>query len=125
LPKIRFSDLPRDLWQHLLARVEERRIPLSDLRRLQAWVKSEPFATDADWYRTLSLSSCAAAVSAEKSGVMFQFFRDGVPGARQTPALPAADESGAIPKLEPGECEARVTVRQGPAATERGISFVV
>jgi hypothetical protein len=61
---------------------------------------------------------------------MFQFIRDGVPGAKQTPALPAADESGAFPmmisaKLEPGEYEARVTVRQGAAAAERGISFVV
>ena len=51
MPKIRFSDLPRGVWQHLLARVEERRIPLTDLRRLQAWVKSEPFAPDGDWYK--------------------------------------------------------------------------
>jgi len=51
LPKIRFSDLPRELWQHLLARVEERHIPLPDLRRLQTWVKSEPFAPEGDWYK--------------------------------------------------------------------------
>ena len=51
LPKIRFSDLPRGLWQHLLDRVEERQITLGDLRRLQQWVKSEPFAPDGDWYK--------------------------------------------------------------------------
>jgi hypothetical protein len=38
------------LWQHLLERVDERRIPLADLRRLQAWVKTEP-APEGDWYK--------------------------------------------------------------------------
>lgn len=51
MPKIRFADLPRGLWQHLLERVEERRIPLADLRRLQAWVGSAPNAPDGDWYK--------------------------------------------------------------------------
>jgi len=50
LPKIRFSDLPRGFWQHLV-RVENRRIPLSDLRRLETLVKSEPLAPDGDWYK--------------------------------------------------------------------------
>jgi hypothetical protein len=51
LPKIRFSDLPRGLWQHLLERVQEREISLADLARLQEWVKSEPYAPDGDWYK--------------------------------------------------------------------------
>ena len=51
MPKIRFSDLPAGLWQHLLVRVEEGRISLADLRRLQEWVKSEPLAPDGDWYK--------------------------------------------------------------------------
>ena len=51
MPKIRFSDLPAGLWQHLLVRVEERRFSLADLRRLQEWVKSEPLAPDGDWYK--------------------------------------------------------------------------
>jgi hypothetical protein len=51
LPTIRFSDLPRELWQHLLARVEERSIPLADLRRLQEWAKSDPIAPDGDWFK--------------------------------------------------------------------------
>jgi hypothetical protein len=51
LPEIRFSDLPRGLWQHLLERVQEREISLADLMRLQAWVKSEPQAPEGDWYR--------------------------------------------------------------------------
>ncbi len=51
MPKIRFSNLPRGLWQQLLQRVEERHISLDDLRLLQAWVKSEPDAPDGDWYK--------------------------------------------------------------------------
>lgn len=51
LPKIRFADLPRGLWQHLLERVQERQIPLADLARLQEWVKSDPFAPEGDWYK--------------------------------------------------------------------------
>lgn len=51
MPKIRFSDLPRPLWQHILDRVDERRITVPDLRRLQIWVKSNPIAPDGDWYK--------------------------------------------------------------------------
>jgi hypothetical protein len=59
LPKIRFSDLPRGLWQHLLERVQEREISLADLGRLQEWVKSDPYAPDGDWYRDFgSLKLC-------------------------------------------------------------------
>jgi hypothetical protein len=51
LPKIRFSNLPRGVWQHLLDRVQEREITLADLSRLQEWVKSEPQAPEGDWYK--------------------------------------------------------------------------
>lgn len=51
MPKIRFSDLPRGLWDHLLDRVQQREITLDNLRELQAWVKSEPHAPEGDWYK--------------------------------------------------------------------------
>ena len=51
LPKIRFSSLPRPVWEHILTRVEERQISLQDLRRLQDWVSSGPSAPDGDWYK--------------------------------------------------------------------------
>ena len=51
LPKIRFSSLPRPVWEHILARLEERQISLSDLRRLQDWVNAGPLAPDGDWYK--------------------------------------------------------------------------
>ena len=51
LPKIRFSSLPRPVWQHILARVAEHRISEQDLRRLQDWVNTGPWAPDGDWYK--------------------------------------------------------------------------
>ena len=51
LPKIRFSNLPRPVWQHLLDRVQEREITLNDLTRLQRWVQSEPEAPEGQWYK--------------------------------------------------------------------------
>jgi hypothetical protein len=51
LPKIQFSDLPRGVWHHLLQRVDQRRISVSDLSALQAWVRTAPSAPDGDWYK--------------------------------------------------------------------------
>ena len=51
MPKIRFSDLPRPVWEHLLARVAEREVSLDDLQRLQEWVATGPEAPDGDWYK--------------------------------------------------------------------------
>ncbi len=51
MPKIRFSNLPHGVWQHLLQRVQEREITLADLARLQEWVKSEPQAPEGDCYK--------------------------------------------------------------------------
>ena len=38
MAKIRFADLPRQLWQHILDRVAERAISLEDLELLRTWV---------------------------------------------------------------------------------------
>jgi hypothetical protein len=51
LPRIRFFDLPSGLWQHLLDRVNERKIPVADLQRLREWVKTQPDAPEGDWYK--------------------------------------------------------------------------
>lgn len=51
MPRIEFAGLPRGVWQHLLQRVEERHISLSDLAKLQAWVRTGPVAPDGDWYK--------------------------------------------------------------------------
>ena len=51
MPKIRFANLPRAVWQHILDRVDERKVPLDDLLQLQGWVKSNPEAPVGDWYK--------------------------------------------------------------------------
>ena len=51
LPKIRFRNLPRGVWQHLLQRVHERQVSLGDLELLRSWVHSEPEAPEGDWYK--------------------------------------------------------------------------
>jgi hypothetical protein len=51
LPKIQFANLPREVWTHILARVNERQISLKDLQRLQDWVQTEPEAPEGNWYK--------------------------------------------------------------------------
>ena len=51
MPKIRFVNLPRPLWEHILERVAERAITLEGLQRLRSWVLTEPQAPDGDWHK--------------------------------------------------------------------------
>jgi len=49
LPKIPFANLPRPVWELLMARVAVRQIGLEDLGRLQEWVRTAPHAPEGDW----------------------------------------------------------------------------
>jgi hypothetical protein len=51
MPKIQWTDLPRDLRQRLFDRLQERRITTEDLYQLKAWRESEPDAPDGEWYK--------------------------------------------------------------------------
>ena len=51
MPKIQFAELPRGVWNHLLQRVNERRISVDDLLALQEWVRTGPVAPEGDWYK--------------------------------------------------------------------------
>ena len=51
MPKIQFSDPPRDVWHHLLHGFDAGRISVRDLLTIQAWVRSGPVAPDGDWYK--------------------------------------------------------------------------
>ena len=44
MPKIRWTDLPADLRQHLFDRVADRQISAEDLYKLELWRESEPEA---------------------------------------------------------------------------------
>lgn len=51
MPKIRWTDLPAALREHLKARVKERKIAEADLVKLYDWRTSEPDAPEGAWYK--------------------------------------------------------------------------
>ena len=70
-----------------------------------------------------------ARESAAKPAVTVQYFAFGREVARQTPALPPADVTGAIPVMleadleDPGHYEVRVTVKQGDSEAHGAMAF--
>ena len=51
IPKIRWTDLPAALREHLFERLRERKITAEDLYQLKLWRESEPEAPDGLWYK--------------------------------------------------------------------------
>jgi hypothetical protein len=51
MPKIRWTNPPPMLHQHLFDRVAERDIRAEDLYKLKLWRESEPEAPDGPWYK--------------------------------------------------------------------------
>jgi hypothetical protein len=49
--KIRWTDLPPSLRQHLFDRVADRQIPAEDLYKLKLWRESAPEAPAGPWYK--------------------------------------------------------------------------
>jgi hypothetical protein len=43
--------LPRSVWEHILARADERQTSLRELRRSQERVNTAPWAPEGDWYK--------------------------------------------------------------------------
>ena len=51
MPKVRRQNLPSALFQHLLDRIQSRKIPASQLELLAAWLDTEPDVPDGPWYK--------------------------------------------------------------------------
>jgi hypothetical protein len=51
MPKIRWTDLPPTLREHLFDRVADRQISAEDLFKLKLWRESEPVAPEGPWYK--------------------------------------------------------------------------
>ncbi len=51
MPRIRWTDLPPALRDHLFDRLREREISAEDLYRLKLWRESNPDAPDGLWYK--------------------------------------------------------------------------
>jgi len=74
MPKIRWTDLPPVLRQHLFDRVADRQISPEDLYKLKLWREAEPEAPDGPWYKDFgSFKLCgelAAGVSRQPSSAV-------------------------------------------------------
>ena len=54
MPRVRRTNLPPALFQHLLDRIQERRIPAEQLAELARWLDGEPDVPEGKWYRRFS-----------------------------------------------------------------------
>ena len=54
MPRILRHHLPPALFQHLLDRIHERKIPAAQLEFLVRWLDSEPEAPEGPWYKPFS-----------------------------------------------------------------------
>lgn len=54
MPKVRRQNLPPALFQHLLDRIQSRRIPASQLELLAKWLDTEPEVPDGEWHKRFS-----------------------------------------------------------------------
>lgn len=54
MPKVRRQNLPPALFQHLLERIQSRKIPATQLELLATWLDTEPDVPEGEWYKRLS-----------------------------------------------------------------------
>jgi hypothetical protein len=54
MPKIRRHHLPPALFQHLLDRIQARKIPASQLALFARWLDAEPEVPEGAWYKPFS-----------------------------------------------------------------------
>ena len=54
MPKVRRQDLPPALFQHLLDRIQSRKIPATQLELLAKWLDTEPDVPPSQWYKRFS-----------------------------------------------------------------------
>ena len=51
MPKIRWTDLPPALQDHLFHRLRDRKITVDDLYQLKVWRESQPEAPEGLWFK--------------------------------------------------------------------------
>lgn len=54
MPKVRRKDIPPALFQHLLDRIQDRRIPANQLELLARWLDREPEVPEGEWFKQFS-----------------------------------------------------------------------
>ena len=53
MPRVRRQNVPPALFQHLLDRVQSRKIPASQLALLAKWLDTGPDVPEGQWYKRL------------------------------------------------------------------------
>lgn len=51
MPKVQRQAIPRELFAHLLQRIEQRSISAEALKSLAAWLDTNPEVPAGDWYK--------------------------------------------------------------------------
>lgn len=52
MPRIaRWADLPENVREHLVDRMRDRAITISDLNQLRLWIESQPEVPEGAWYK--------------------------------------------------------------------------
>ena len=54
MPRVRRQNVPPALFQHLLDRVQSRKIAASQLELLAKWLDTEPEVPEGQWYKRFS-----------------------------------------------------------------------
>ena len=54
MPKVRRQNLPPALFQHLLERIQSRKIPATQLETLATWLDTVPDVPEGEWYKRFS-----------------------------------------------------------------------
>ena len=54
MPKIRRENIPPALFQHLLERIEHRKISAGQLAQLASWLDTEPEVPEDAWFKRFS-----------------------------------------------------------------------
>jgi len=54
VPKVRRQNIPPGLFQHLLDRIQSRRIAAAQLELLAKWLDTEPEVPEGPWYKRFS-----------------------------------------------------------------------
>jgi len=54
VPKVRRQNLPPALFQHLLDRIQSRKIRATQLELLAKWLDTEPDVPEGQWYKRFS-----------------------------------------------------------------------
>jgi maltooligosyltrehalose synthase len=54
VPRVRRQNVPPSLFQHLLDRVQRRKVPASQLERVAKWLDTELEVPEGQWYKRFS-----------------------------------------------------------------------